>query len=197
MANLKNPTAPYHVSDLGLFRGAGFPRRQALRLSVGLNSEHKAWNKQRDTLQTAIGSGFLIALLGKRGTGKTQLALHAAAVCAVNGRSIKYVRAMDVFLRIRETYADPDLTEIAVVDEFCSPQLLVVDEVQERGDTEFEGRILNYLIDRRYGDMTDTLVVGNLTGEAFHESLGSSITDRLRETGGIIECNWDSFRESN
>ncbi len=101
---------------------------------------------------------------------------------------------MEIFLRIRATYHRENTSELDAIEELCKPQLLVIDEIQQRGETEFENRLLAYLIDRRYGDMLDTILIGNLTPTALADSLDPSIVDRLRETGGIIECTWPSFR---
>jgi DNA replication protein DnaC len=84
---------------------------------------------------------------------------------------------------------------IDVVNRHRIPDLLVIDEFQERGETAFENRMLNHLLDLRYGDLTDTLLIANLEPEELVESVGESITERLREAGGIIECNWPSFRD--
>lgn len=105
---------------------------------------------------------------------------------------------MDVFLAVRETYRrEISQSELEVIESFRKPSLLVIDEVQERGETAWEDRILTNLVDKRYGDGTDTLLIANLKPAALAENLGTSIADRLRETGGIIEATWGSFRDSD
>jgi len=106
------------------------------------------------------------------------------------------VKAMEIFLRIRATYTNPEQSELDAILEFTQPQLLVIDEVQQRGETDFENLMLAFLIDKRYDDMHDTIVIGNLTPKALTASLDPSITDRLIETGGVMECLWPSFRKS-
>jgi hypothetical protein len=42
--------------------------------------------------------------------------------------------------------------------------------------------------------MRDTIMISNETPEKMLAQVGPSIEDRMRECGGIIECNWPSFR---
>lgn len=177
-----------------MYGRSGVPRRhaeQAKRLSEACPE----WSQCRDRVCNGLGSGFLFALAGTRGPGKTQIAQQAIAASCRALREARYARAMDVFLSIRESYRkDSARSEGQVVEQFRSPKLLVIDEIQERGETPWEDRILTNLIDKRYGDASDTLLIANLMPEALKESLGASIFDRLRETGGIIKCTWPTFR---
>ena len=177
---------------------SGVPKRHQKKLDESQSPD--AWVKVRDRVVTSIGEGFIFALVGARGPGKTQIAEQAIRWCSGKGvaRSSLYVRAMEVFLRVRACYKpDTPETEVAVVETFCAPQFLVIDEFQERGDTAWEDRMLNYIVDRRYGDMRDTLIIANLTEKAFRESAGPSIVSRLVETGAIIECAWPSMRTAH
>jgi len=70
----------------------------------------------------------------------------------------------------------------------------VIDEIGKRGDTDWENNLLFHLLDKRYQDMTDTIVLANLTAEEMAKSLGPSLSDRMSETGGLIECTWPSRR---
>lgn len=154
------------------------------------------WTKVKDDLVRRMASGYLVALVGDRGPGKTQIGQQAImASCAIQ-RPALYVRALDIFLRLRSTYKSETETELQVIDMFRDPMLLVIDEVQERGESDWENRMLTHIIDKRYGDMTDTLLIANLKPRALQESLGPSVSDRLRESGGVIECKWGSFRKA-
>lgn len=177
----------------GLYVKSGVPKRHT-RLIDNFSSP-KEWVATRERLYDRIGSGFLVALVGKRGPGKTQIAQQVILAANATHRTALYTRAMSIFLDVRATYADDDLAELDVIKKYRAPQMLVIDEMQERGETPWEDRILNHLIDLRYGDMTDTLLIANLTPKAFQASVGESIADRLRETGGIVECTWESMRK--
>jgi len=103
---------------------------------------------------------------------------------------------MEFFLEIKASFRpDSTVTEKQVIEEFIRPKLLIIDETQERGETKWEDGLLTHLIDRRYRQERDTLLISNQTKEAFAESIGASIASRIIETGGIVLCNWPSFRK--
>jgi len=155
----------------------------------------EAWIKLETRLKAKIGSGFLIALCGGRGTGKTRLAASCAQQAAYQKRSVTYKTTMDFFLDIKASFHQTGKTERDVIAEYAKPSLLILDETQERGETPWEDRLLTHLIDRRYGAEKDTLLISNQTKPAFLESMGESITSRIEETGGVAECNWPSYRK--
>lgn len=155
----------------------------------------KQWHEARAKIDSQLGTGCLLALVGTRGPGKTQLGVCAMRATIERLKSTRFILAMDIFLSIRATFRkDSELSETQAVEAFCKPRLLVIDEIQERGDTAFEDRILTHVINKRYNDKKDTILIGNVTHEAFSSGMNKSIVDRLNETGGIIVCDWPSFR---
>jgi DNA replication protein DnaC len=70
---------------------------------------------------------------------------------------------------------------------------LVIDEFTDRGTSDWESRCLVNLIDHRYDDMLITVIIANLT-ETQIAGINPSIFDRAKETGGIINCDWLSYR---
>jgi hypothetical protein len=170
----------------------GIPRRHSG--FVPLKDTSPAWWSKAESLYGKIGSGFMVALLGPRGTGKTQMAVGAMLLANRADMTTRYTKAIEIFLTIRATYSKTDVCELDAINSFVEPRLLVIDEIQMRGETAFEDRMLAYLIDKRYDAMADTIMIGNLTPDVMASTLDPSIVDRLCETGGVIECNWGSFR---
>jgi hypothetical protein len=74
------------------------------------------------------------------------------------------------------------------------PELLVIDEVQVRSNTEWETNQLTGLIDTRYGTRATTLLVANLPAQELLDHLGTSAAGRLVEDGGIVTCAGPSYR---
>jgi DNA replication protein DnaC len=137
--------------------------------------------------------GGIIALIGPRGTGKTRLAAEAMRNLAPDQGS--YTTAMGLFLRIRASFGKASKeSEADIVKEMSTTRLLILDEVQERGNTPWEDRILTHILDRRYGAMAPTIIIANLTEAALVDCLGDSIISRLTETGGILEIDGPSHR---
>ena len=106
-----------------------------------------------------------------------------------------YTTAMEIFLRIRASFGKTAKeTEHDITGELSKCRLLIIDEVQERGNTAWEDRILTHIIDKRYSDLKPTIVIANLTADALAAGLGESIVSRMQETGGIIEVTGESHR---
>lgn len=155
--------------------------------------EDEVWQKQFSRVLACIRSGGIIGLIGNRGTGKTRLA--AEVLRDINRIHGRYVTAMGLFLRIRGTYGKRSAeSEAAIVKEFAEAPALILDEIQERGNSEWEDRLLTHVLDARYGEMRPTIMIANLTREALSAQLGESINSRLTETGGILEMTGPSHR---
>ena len=163
-------------------------------------SPETPWSKKLDALTAMLETGFLVGLIGKRGTGKTQLAVELMRrhVFDSSGGLVTclYVRAADIFMAIKESYRKDGPAEREQLSRFITPKLLVIDEAHERSETEWENRLLTYAVDQRYGELRDTLLISNQEAAAFQDSIGPSIYSRLIETGGLGECDWPSFRQA-
>ena len=168
------------------------PTRHAQRETVDTSGP---WGDALRGINASLGTGRMWAICGTRGNGKTQMAVEAMKHATQLGMSARYVAATEFFAAIKATYRkDWSETEIQVIERFRKPRLLVIDEIGKRGESDWENNLLFLLLDKRYADMTDTIVVANLDSDKMGENLGPSIASRLGETGGLIECTWASRR---
>lgn len=170
------------------------PKRHCIMDELDRSGE---WGQVADKLEEklASGSGILVALVGKRGAGKTQLAVELMKANTTRMKSALYVSTTEWFMAIKATYRKgSDQTEIDVIKQYRKPNLLVLDEYGRRGDTEWENNLLFELLDKRYADMHSTILISNQSSADLIESLGRSLSSRLMETGGIVECEWQSWR---
>ena len=141
------------------------------------------------------GQGLLVALIGRRGAGKTQIAIELMRISTHRQRPTLYASTMEWFMAIKSTYKKgADQTEIDIIKQFRKPNLLILDEYGRRSDTEWENNLLFELLDKRYSDMNNTVLISNQKATELMESLGQSLASRLIETGGVIECEWPSWR---
>lgn len=172
----------------------GFPRRHIETLDACRDEREHPWRLALDGLLPRLDSGILIPLLGRRGTGKTQLAVALASALIQRDPSatVRYVKAADLFRQLREAMHEG--REAAALESLRRVSLLVIDEAHERGHTDYEDRTLVGLIDKRYDAMRDTLLIANQTRAEFAASIGASVVSRIHEVGEALECDWPSFR---
>lgn len=162
---------------------------------IGTLVKHEPW---ADALQEAshiVDAGSTVVLLGKRGNGKTQMAVELIRRCCLQMQPAMYIRSREVGMALREAYK-PGATksEKQSVDHFVKPHLLVIDECQERPDSDWEIRTTTLILDKRYGSMRPTVLIANCTDQQFKNLMGASIVDRLFEGGAVIDFSWESFR---
>lgn len=178
-------------------------------------------NARLDTAYAAMSKTLdakgLVIMLGNRGTGKTQMAAaYSKEFCCREHNKTRYgltrsdgtyaspslynipdvviyTTAMDMLIDLRSHQTDKCKETIA---KYTDIPLLIVDEIQVRSETEWERDMLTAVIDKRYGAVKATLLIGNVKPSELVGVLGSSIVDRSNDGGGIINCDWPSFRGS-
>jgi len=162
---------------------------------AGLKSEPIAWADKREVAWGIVSSGGIVALIGARGNGKTQIGVDLIRRSSLEGNRAAYLKAMDFFMDIRSTFArDAVKTEERVIEEFSTPRLLVIDNLDRRGSSEWEDRLLTHLIDKRYDRTVGTILIANLSEADFAAHIGADIADRIRDGGGLIVADWPGFR---
>lgn len=184
--------------DTGLvLAAAGYPERAIAGLA-GMRGPGMAFAEaNRDKLAARDSLAFLI---GHRGPGKTQIATYFAAQRYLGGQSCGlYRKALDLWSEIKATWRSgaPE-SEDTVVRRFRRCAFLVIDEAQERGDTEADrlwcDRMLAHLIDHRYDALLPTLLVANLDVRGYESTIPASVRSRVGECGGVKVCDWPSYR---
>lgn len=160
-----------------------------------LGTNPHPWREKLAAVGGRIGKGMMVGLVGGRGTGKTQLAVEVMRESTRHGRSALFTTAMDFFIEIKRTYRkDSEQDERAVLGRYKRRKLLVIDEIGKRSESEWENNLLFTVLNSRYNDVLDTILIDNRSKEDFVATIGPSLADRMNECGGIIECNWPSFR---
>ena len=176
---------------LEILERSGLPKRH-----LELKTRHgRFWQALEGRLLSSIRTGFTTALLGPRGVGKTQLAVSVARAVAQTGRQAVYRTVTELLQEVSLRYCDEQrISEKSAWNRFRKPALLVIDELQLRSETAAEEVKLSEIVDARYKEKKDTLLISNLAVEDFNKMVGASIASRINETGEVHLCNWESFR---
>ncbi|KKL86168.1 hypothetical protein LCGC14_1947420 [marine sediment metagenome] len=173
--------------------------------------KHEKWAACWEVACKVVDDSGILVLLGSRGNGKTQMGVELIRRACMDyeptdmdlsyGRPRKvarYIRLRDLHMAIKMAYGlNAQITERDAVVSLTMPHLLVIDECQESSDSDWAAQTLTYVLDKRYGLMKPTVLIANCLKPQFVKLAGSSITDRIKESGGFLMFNWPSFRGAN
>ena len=97
--------AQRRAKEANLWASAAVPARHAQRVDF----TGDAWNAKLAALDARRGRGFLAALSGPRGVGKTQMAVELIRRSCREGKSAMFTSAMGFFYELRATYTPTSL----------------------------------------------------------------------------------------
>jgi len=188
----------------------GFPKRY----EDAPPATGEGWLRNYAQALAATDSGGIVILHGGYGTGKTRMAWEVARahkskrpnistgepgwITTYRKRPMVYTTAMNLFSTIKSTYTSgSEKSEREVIKDYCDAALLVIDEVQVRGETKFEDDKLTAIIDARYFDNMPTILISNYTFEKLSSTLSPAVMDRFEENGVELAFTWESFRKKS
>ena len=118
-------------------------------------------------LKPILDGGGVCVLYGDRGRGKTGIAVWLAWQRALHSQSPgHFLRAMQIFLRVRATFRkDAPETEEDIVLDLQTTPLLVIDELHERSESDWENRVLTEVMNGRYESRKPTILIANADRE--------------------------------
>ena len=160
-----------------------------VKVTNDLDSLKKSTDENTALVKTP---GAIVALHGPCGTGKTVMASSIARGLTRLGRSCRYSKAYDFCLALRQ---DEKAREKGVMSRFKRPYFLVLDEFHELKRSDFAAYSIDRLVDARFQSGKPTCIISNLRAEEVEPALGPAIVSRMHEAGGVITCEWSSFRE--
>jgi DNA replication protein DnaC len=158
-------------------------------------SRSKQWSVTHESIKQSLFGGGTFVVLGRRGTGKSQMAVCLIKYSCWSGRVSLYVEYPEIFLRIRQSMDTDGLSELTAIDEFVHPYFLVIDCFELRKtNSEYENRTFDLIMEKRHKNMRATIIISNDKREEFLKQLGKSIEDRMHDDGGLFELTGKSFR---
>lgn len=169
------------VENLSNLRGPGFSKAQELATHI-----------------VKPKADAMVLLIGDRGRGKTQIATYLASERIRAGSGCgRYIKAFDLLGEIKASWSAKNTEENDILQKYKKVLFLVVDEFQERSESEWDNRTLTNILDHRYDRKLATVIIANIAAADLKNHVPRSILSRCQETGGIINCNWGSYREGN
>ena len=149
-------------------------------------------------------------LTGTAGTGKTHLALalmsewlaesfiiEDGSIYPTKGKPF-FLPATELLLEIKQSWSEREGGRIAsekdILDKYTKVPLLVIDDLGAEKTSEWSRQVLYLLIDRRYRDMSQTIITSNLTHQELAEQLDDRIASRVCEMGVVIDMGKTDHR---
>lgn len=176
-----------HAAALGK---AGFPLRATLTLEE-MHGPGLSWAKA--LLPKALADG-LIVLVGPTGRGKTVISTWLAMERAKRNKGIgQFLTIFALYARVQQCWTKKEDSE-PVLRAWKKAPFLVLDEVQTRSENVWSDGVLDELVNARYSAMLPTVLIANLELATAQQYLGPRIMDRANECGGIVDCNWATYR---
>lgn len=177
---------------------AGIDKRHAdLRDWSDLQSAGPAFDRTVAALRSFLNqhAPTIFALVGARGTGKSQLGAVAVVQSIRRNREARRIHTFDLMSDLKRRFNGDGDSEGAWLRDWRRPWLLVCDEFQALAGNEYSLVALNRVLDARYEACRPTIIIANCRdAPAFAELAGDRIADRCREAGGVAVCDWASFR---
>jgi DNA replication protein DnaC len=183
-----------------LFAAAGCPELHVRNLDK--IDDNARWRAEHDLLVERLkyADPFLFALVGISGPGKTQIAVNVIHRACADLMTARYIKVLNLFQKFRRAYTprakgEAGEREDDILAEFVAFDVLVIDEVHQRAESEYEQNALTNLLDLRYDACKGTILIANQTKEQFGSSMGPSVISRIHQCGEVRECNWPSYRK--
>jgi DNA replication protein DnaC len=141
-----------------------------------------------DTLEKSF-----LTICGANGLGKTHLAI-ALAVSRMKeyGQKVKYYPVSEMLEKVRASYNNDSHEKIMNDIKTCN--LLILDDFGVQKSSDFVLETLDNIIDSRYENELDTVVVTNLSITQINE-ISPRIASRLL-SGNIITLHGEDYRKS-
>lgn len=186
------------------YKGAGVSDqlRQAMR---GLNpSTHLGWWRVAENAMQVIQRGDIVGLFGDFGRGKSLMGAYLALEfwCqAPIGHTFeippkpKMIFASQFLRQIQASWKDgAETSEKTLLDNYRNYPLVVIDEVHERGDSEWASHLLISVVKQRESRQLPTVLITNETPKQYADGPWGSVMDRIVACQGDFVCEWENLR---
>ena len=139
-----------------------------------------------------------LVMLGKNGNGKTHLAVSCMREQVIKNPDTPdclYVKEAILIKEMKATFSNKKYKEADVLRKYEKCSLLVIDEFGRAKDSDYSDSTMDTLISERLeNDKLKTIIISNMSKEAFTERAGEWIISRINLNGVTIGFSESDYR---
>ena len=137
-----------------------------------------------------------IEFIGKPGTGKTHLSIALGVKALTLGYSVLFTSLWNMISTLQQSRAD--LTYKKKIDDYCKPDLLIIDELGYRTMNNTTVEDFFEIISKRH-EQKSTIITTNRKlvdwdKVLLDKTLSSALVDRVLQNCSVIEIEGESYR---
>lgn len=142
-----------------------------------------------------MNDDYMFAMLGKTGNGKTHLAVAMLREwCTCENPNCCYVTEKALFDELVEALSSKKISTEQIVEKYTKYDALIIDEIGRSEPSAYKKENLLAIVTSRLDRKRTTVIIGNLTLEAFKDYFPDAVVSRMSEGGRSFILKEEDYR---